>query len=236
MASVLRPTAVLLEVLAYGPVNWRTCAACEYWLDAAGIGEQVHYTPLPPEGVREAERLSAWLRDLNARYGNRLVIHMFSPQSPVGFFMSLRYWIRRYPAFIVNRRAVYAGWDPDALDRLITDGLERLSDDAVGKDESGDGWQERVRAWFCRARQALGEFLYGMTTYEWVRDLRQERAEVERLFVLITFGDLVGLPILPPYYTLRLLPHVVPLINSWKRSLLRERDLTDLASLIEGIG
>ncbi|HET91811.1 MAG TPA: hypothetical protein ENN99_13900 [Chloroflexi bacterium] len=87
-----------------------------------------------------------------------------------------------------------------------------------------------------RALHAAGEFVYGMTTYEWVRDLRQERGEVEHLFVLITFGDIIGLPILPPYYTLRLLPYVVPLINSWKRSLLRERDWTDLACLIEGIG
>jgi hypothetical protein len=39
---------------------------------------------------------------------------------------------------------------------------------------------------------------------------------------------LFGLPILPPYYTLRLLPFVVPNINGWKHSLMRERDLTDL--------
>ncbi|MBC7249722.1 MAG: hypothetical protein H5T62_05500 [Anaerolineae bacterium] len=75
-----------------------------------------------------------------------------------------------------------------------------------------------------------------MTVFDWVRDLRRQRAEVERLFVLITFGDMVGLPILPPYYTLRLLPYTVPVLNRWKRSLLRERDLTDLAELIEGVG
>ncbi len=53
------------------------------------------------------------------------------------------------------------------------------------------------------------------------------------MFVLITFGDIVGLPILPPYYTLRLLPYTIPFLNRWKRSLLRERDLTDLIDLIE---
>jgi hypothetical protein len=79
------------------------------------------------------------------------------------------------------------------------------------------------------------EILYGMTTFEWARGVQRERGEVERLFVLITFGDLIGLPILPPYYTLRLLPYVVPAINRWKRSLLRERDWTDLAGLIEGV-
>ena len=83
--------------------------------------------------------------------------------------------------------------------------------------------------------RAAREVLYGMTTYEWVQGTKRERAEVENLFLLISFGDLVGLPILPPYYTLRLLPYVVPAINRWKRSLLRERDWTDLTDLIEGI-
>ena len=81
--------------------------------------------------------------------------------------------------------------------------------------------------------RAIQEILYGMTVFEWVRGLQRERGEVERLFVLVTFGDFLGLPILPPYYTLRLLPYVVPLLNRWRRSLLRERDWTDLADLID---
>ena len=92
--------------------------------------------------------------------------------------------------------------------------------------------QDKLR----RTAHAAVEFIYGATTFDWVRDLRRERGEVERLFVLITFGDIIGLPILPPYYTLRLLPYIVPTINRWKRSLLRERDWTDLVGLIEGIG
>jgi hypothetical protein len=98
-------------------------------------------------------------------------------------------------------------------------------------DRTRDVIQDRLRQF----AHAAAEFFYGMTTYEWVRDLRRERGEVEQLFALITFGDLVGLPILPPYYTLRLLPYVIPAINCWKRSLLRERDWTDLACLIEGM-
>jgi len=83
---------------------------------------------------------------------------------------------------------------------------------------------------------AAGEFIYGATVFDWVRSMQQERGQVERLFVLVTFGDIIGIPILPPYYTLRLLPYIVPTVERWKRSLLRERDMTDLAGLIEGIG
>jgi hypothetical protein len=76
--------------------------------------------------------------------------------------------------------------------------------------------------------RALRDILYGASIYEMVRDLHKERAHLEHLFILIVFGDILGIPVLPPYYTLRLLPFIVPSIPGWKRSLLRERDLTDL--------
>jgi len=90
---------------------------------------------------------------------------------------------------------------------------------------------DTVALWKRRAGQAaraLGDMLYGATIYEMVRDLNKERGNRERLFVLIVFGDLLGIPVLPPYYTLRLLPYVMPNITGWRRSILRERDLTDL--------
>lgn len=72
-------------------------------------------------------------------------------------------------------------------------------------------------------------FFYGLMLYDMVRAFRRQRADLEHLFVLIAFGDLIGVPILPPYYSMRLLPYIVPLINLWKRRMLRERDLTELA-------
>lgn len=72
-------------------------------------------------------------------------------------------------------------------------------------------------------------FMYGVMLYDAVRMFRRQRADLEHVFVLISFGDLIGVPILPPYYSLRLLPFVVPLIRTWRLRMLRERDLTDLA-------
>ncbi len=76
--------------------------------------------------------------------------------------------------------------------------------------------------------RALLDIFYGATVYEMVRDLRKQRSHLENLFILIVFGDMLGVPILPPYYTLRLLPYVVPNIAGWRRSMSREKDLTDL--------
>ncbi len=76
-------------------------------------------------------------------------------------------------------------------------------------------------------RRVLGEVIFGMAIHDMVRANVRTRAALEHLFILITFGDLVGLPILPPYYCMRLLPFIVPEINGWRRRLLRERDLLD---------
>jgi hypothetical protein len=76
-------------------------------------------------------------------------------------------------------------------------------------------------------RQALREFLYGMTTYEFVQQTLEMRASMERLFMVGVFGDMLGVPILPSYYGLRLLPWVVPEIEAWKREVLREREFGD---------
>jgi len=67
-------------------------------------------------------------------------------------------------------------------------------------------WREQARAFV----KMLGEMVYGATVYEMVRDLNKERGMIERLFVLVVFGDVLGVPILPPYYALRLLPYVTP--------------------------
>jgi hypothetical protein len=64
-----------------------------------------------------------------------------------------------------------------------------------------------------------------MFAYEIVQEVREMRGSLDRLFILALFGDLLGVPILPPYYRLRLLPLVVPQIETWKRSVMREREL-----------
>ncbi len=71
------------------------------------------------------------------------------------------------------------------------------------------------------------EVMYGMASHDMSRAALRTRASMEHLFILITMGDLIGIPILPPYYSLRILPYVVPQIATWKRRMLREKDLAD---------
>ena len=80
---------------------------------------------------------------------------------------------------------------------------------------------------FRRFFDSVLEFLYGMAGHDMTRFALKTRGSMEHLFILITTGDMLGVPILPPYYSLRILPYVVPQIATWKRRMLRERDLTD---------
>jgi hypothetical protein len=86
-----------------------------------------------------------------------------------------------------------------------------------------DRTASRVRHWLAVAR----EFAYGMTGYEFARGAIETRAALENLFMIVVVGDMIGLPIMPPYYSLRLLPFVTPQVTTWKRRVLREREFSD---------
>ena len=82
--------------------------------------------------------------------------------------------------------------------------------------------RERPNRW-----QAIRDFMYGMFGMEIADHANEMRGSMESLFMLATVGDMIGIPVLPPYYTLRLLPFVLPQIATWKRRVLREREFTD---------
>jgi hypothetical protein len=78
-----------------------------------------------------------------------------------------------------------------------------------------------------RWQQAMREFLFGMMGLEFASHAMEMRASLESLFMLGTVGDMLGVPVIPPYYSLRLLPYVVPQIETWKRRVLREHEFSD---------
>lgn len=71
------------------------------------------------------------------------------------------------------------------------------------------------------------EFLYGLYAYEFEVQALELRGELETAFMLITFGDMLGVPVMPPIYSLRILPYFVPDVAKWKRRVMRERDLPE---------
>ncbi len=85
-----------------------------------------------------------------------------------------------------------------------------------------------------RLKKTVSEFFYGMTTYEWVELARKERLDLEHLFILISFGDILGLSLPTNYYSFRFLPYILPELSVWKKRMSRRKSLLDLAT--EDIG
>lgn len=92
------------------------------------------------------------------------------------------------------------------------------------KDKPAKPEEEKKGAGFGTAVKGV---LYGMASHGHVTATLRTRMYLEHLFMFITLGDMLGIPVLPPYYSLRILPYAVPNIASWKQRVFRERDFTD---------
>jgi hypothetical protein len=75
--------------------------------------------------------------------------------------------------------------------------------------------------------QKIRSFLYGLTGLEFERQALEMRGALEAIFFATTLGDMLGLPIIPPIYALRVLPYAVPHLATWKRRMMREREFAD---------
>ena len=82
-----------------------------------------------------------------------------------------------------------------------------------------------------KLKKAFKDFFFGATAFEIQQTVRQEKLARHDLILLFSFGDLLGVPVFPPYYSLRLLPYFYPALNSWKKRMLKEKDFTEIKSL-----
>lgn len=110
----------------------------------------------------------------------------------------------------MGRREKSLGWHRSATERLQP---------AVPLRRALTTLSKRVRT----GLRTLGEVFYGATGFEFEREAARVRGDLENLFIFMVMGDLIGVPILPPYYSLRLLPYLVEQVPVWRRRVLRER-------------
>ncbi len=111
-----------LEVIAPLAPGMRHCRQCQAFLDDAGIAAKVQQETVdsvPDETWRDYVRVSQMVQTLAAAHGSELRIVLVDPGTPMGLLKSIRHWVRSYPAFILNGRAKYVGWDLQAVERLL---------------------------------------------------------------------------------------------------------------------
>ena len=113
---------ILLEVVTKVITTFDQCRRCKILFDQAGLNQKRHQKEMeeyPPDLIEENKKLLDWIRELNRLYKHRLSIKLIDAPSPLGIYKSLRYRIRSYPTFIVERKEIYAGWDKSQLESLL---------------------------------------------------------------------------------------------------------------------
>lgn len=69
--------------------------------------------------------LSEWIRDISYLYRHRVRIQVIDAQSPFGLWKQLRHRVFRFPAFIVDSKRTYIGWDSGELEALIDERIHQ---------------------------------------------------------------------------------------------------------------
>jgi hypothetical protein len=113
---------VRLEIVTRVLTTFDHCSHCEIIFDQAEINRKFHQRDLneyPPDLAEEFVRLSDWIKELSRLYRHRLLIRLIDVQSPLGIYKALRHRIRTYPAFIINGKEKYTGWDRERLEQLL---------------------------------------------------------------------------------------------------------------------
>jgi hypothetical protein len=79
-----------------------------------------------PDDWKEAVGyLTQWVEEISRLYRHRVRIAIIDAQSPVGLWKQLRHRVFRFPAFIVDRKRTYIGWDYKELEAIIDDRIHR---------------------------------------------------------------------------------------------------------------
>jgi hypothetical protein len=116
---------LLVEIIAYAPTQYLQCRGCEFLMDQAkmpGIKtfhDDALETSMPPEMMREYRALSDWVIGAANRFGGKVVFKVIDAASVEGLLKSVRYGVRKYPAVVLNGRAVHIGGNLQNAEVLI---------------------------------------------------------------------------------------------------------------------
>jgi hypothetical protein len=104
---------LLVEIIAYAPTAFYHCTQCEVAWTEMGKSNRVHeeqlQSSLPEDLIQEYEMVSAWVKEMFRNHCDALLIKVIDAASIEGFYKSLKYNTRRYPAIIVDGKSRFMG-------------------------------------------------------------------------------------------------------------------------------
>lgn len=117
--------SLMVEIIAYAPTQFYQCRSCEFVMDQAKIdGVKAFHvdtleTSMPSDLMQAYRNLSEWVINAAEHYGGRVVFKVVDAASMEGFFKSLKYRVRKYPAVIIDGKAKTIGDDFHQAEVLI---------------------------------------------------------------------------------------------------------------------
>jgi hypothetical protein len=115
-----------IEILAYAPTEFYHCQHCEIVWGHIGLGERLHReqraTALPADLQAEYAAISDWVARAFDRYGDKLTVRVVDAASIEGLIKSIRYRVRRFPAFITGGIRI-VGFDAARIESAVAEQL-----------------------------------------------------------------------------------------------------------------
>ena len=108
---------LIVEIIAYAPTQYFHCQHCELvWNQAQVDGVKKFHddaveTSIPPEMMQEYQALSDWVLKTVKHYNRRVTFRVVDAASVEGVWKSLRYGVRKYPAFVIAEKDKLTGND-----------------------------------------------------------------------------------------------------------------------------
>ena len=104
---------LLVEIIAYAPTAYYHCTHCEVAWREMGATNHIHdeqiESSLPEDLINEYQAVSDWVAEIFRVHCDRIVVKVIDAASLEGFYKSIKYNARRYPAVIIGQKARFMG-------------------------------------------------------------------------------------------------------------------------------
>src|SRR5512143_2594066 len=104
---------LLVEIIAYAPTAYYHCTHCEVAWREMGTTNRIHQeqmeSSVPEDLIKEYQTVSDWVKEMFRVHCDAILLKVIDAASVEGFYKSLKYNARRYPAVIVNSKSRFLG-------------------------------------------------------------------------------------------------------------------------------
>jgi hypothetical protein len=122
---------LLVEIIAFAPTAYYHCTHCEVAWQEMGKSNRVHEeqleSSLPEDLQHEYQLVSDWVREMFRVHCDNIVLKVIDAASLEGFYKTLKYNTRRYPAVIVNGQKRFVG------SQMLSSASEEIAHQLMGQ-------------------------------------------------------------------------------------------------------